>query len=134
MNGALFYLFAYLFTNLAVFSAAIAFESATGSSEIADYRGLLKRSPLLAGVMLVGLLSLAGIPGTAGFLAKLFVFGAAIQFNTMQTLILAIIAVLTTVVAAFYYLNIVRQMFFEPAEGRCLDRLAFPWEPGLAWQ
>jgi proton-translocating NADH-quinone oxidoreductase chain N len=116
LNGALFYLFAYLFTNLAVFSAAIAFESATGTSEIADYRGLRKRAPILAGVMLLGLLSLAGIPGTAGFLAKLFVFGAAIQYNTIQTLVLAIIGVLTTVVAAFYYLNIVRQMYFEPAD------------------
>jgi NADH-quinone oxidoreductase subunit N len=116
LNGTLFYVFAYLFTNLAVFSVAIAFESATGTSEIADYRGLRKRAPLLALVMVVGLLSLAGIPGTAGFLSKLFVFGAAIQFNTIQTLILAIIAVLTTVVAAFYYLNIVRQMYFEPAE------------------
>ena len=114
LNGALFYLFAYLFTNLAVFSAAIAFESATGSSEIADYRGLRKRAPVLAGVMLVGLLSLAGIPGTAGFLAKLLVFGAAIQVRSIQFLILAVIAVSTTVIAAFYYLNIVRQMYFEP--------------------
>jgi NADH-quinone oxidoreductase subunit N len=116
MNGTLFYLFAYLFTNLAVFSAVIAFESATGSSEIADYRGLVKRSPLLAGVLLVGLLSLAGIPGTGGFLAKFFVFGAAIQFNTTQTLVLALVGVLTSVIAAFYYLNVVRYMFFEPAE------------------
>jgi NADH-quinone oxidoreductase subunit N len=116
VNGSLFYLFAYLFTNLAVFTAVIAFESATGSTEIADYRGLVKRSPVMAGVMLVGLLSLAGIPGTAGFLGKLFVFGSAIQFNTTQTLVLALVGVLTSVIAAFYYLNVVRQMFFEPAD------------------
>jgi NADH-quinone oxidoreductase subunit N len=118
MNGTLFYLFAYLFTNLAAFTAVIAFESATGSTEIADYRGLVKRAPLLAGVLLIALLSLAGIPGTGGFLGKFFVFGAAIQFNTPQTLALALVGVLTSVVAAFYYLNVVRQMFFEPeAEG-----------------
>jgi len=116
LNGTLFYLFAYLFTNLAVFSAVIAFESTTGSSEIADYRGLVKRSPIIAGVLLVGLLSLAGIPGTGGFLGKFLVFGAAIQFNTTQTLVLALVGVLTSAIAAFYYLNVVRTMFFEPAD------------------
>ena len=116
MNGTLFYLFAYLFTNLAVFSGVIAFESLTGSSEIADFRGLVRRSPVIAGVMLVGLLSLAGIPGTGGFLGKFFVFGSAIQFNTAQTLTQALVGVITSVIAAFYYLNIVRYMFFEPAE------------------
>ncbi|MGD9147405.1 MAG: NADH-quinone oxidoreductase subunit N [Anaerolineae bacterium] len=116
LNDTLFYLFAYLFTNLAVFSAVIAFESATGSSEISDYRGLVKRSPVIAGVLLIGLLSLAGIPGTGGFLAKFFVFGSAIQFQTTQTLVLAIVAVITSVVAAFYYLNVVRYMFFVKAD------------------
>ena len=116
INGTMFYLFAYLFTNLAVFTAVIAFENATGSTQISDYRGLIKRAPVVAGVLLVGLLSLAGIPGTAGFLGKFFVFGAAIQFNTPQTNALAIIGILFSVVAAFYYLNVVRQMFFEEAE------------------
>jgi proton-translocating NADH-quinone oxidoreductase chain N len=116
LNGSLFYLFAYLFTNLAVFTAVIAFESSTGSTEISDYRGLSTRSPVMAGVLLVGLLSLAGIPGTGGFLGKFFVFGAAIQFGVTQTYILAGLGVLTTVIAAFYYMNVVRYMFFEPAE------------------
>lgn len=116
MNGTLFYLFAYLFTNLAAFTAVIAFESATGSTEIADYRGLVHRAPVVAGVLLVALLSLAGIPGTGGFLGKFFVFGAAIQFNTPQTIALALVGVVFSVVAAFYYLNVVRQMFFEPVE------------------
>jgi NADH-quinone oxidoreductase subunit N len=125
INGTLFYLFAYLFTNLGVFSAVIAFESATGSSEIADYRGLVQRSPLLAGVLLVGFLSLAGIPGTAGFLGKLFVFGSAIRFNTVQTLTLAIVGVLTSAIAAYYYLNVVRYIFFEPPDPGA-SRVAVP--------
>jgi len=116
LNGSLFYLFAYLLTNLAVFTAVIAFESATGSTEISDYRGLVARSPFMAGVLLVGFLSLAGIPGTAGFLGKFFVFGAAIQFGVIQTYVLAGLGMLTTVIAAFYYLNVVRYMFFEQAE------------------
>ncbi len=79
-------------------------------------RGLVKRSPLLAGVLLIALLSLAGIPGTVGFLGKFFVFGAAIQVGLWQTLILAIVGIVTSVIGAFYYLNVVRYMFFEPAD------------------
>ena len=116
INGALFYLFAYLFTNLAAFSAVIAFESATGSTKIADYRGLVKRSPVIAGVLLIAMLSLAGVPGTGGFLGKFFVFGSALQMNLPQTFALAIVGIVTSVIAAFYYLNVVRYMFFESAE------------------
>ena len=128
INGSLFYLFGYLFTNLAVFIAVIAFEYATGSTEIADYRGLVKRSPVLAGVLLIGFLSLAAIPGTAGFLGKFLVFGSAIQMGLWQALLLAIVGIVTSVVAAFYYLNVVRQIFFEPAaEGAAPIRVS----PGL---
>jgi NADH-quinone oxidoreductase subunit N len=113
INGTLLYLFAYLFTNLAAFSAVIAFESATGSTEIADYRGLIRRSPVIAGVLFIALLSLAGVPGTGGFLGKFFVFGSALQMNLPQTFALALVGIFTSVIAAFYYLNVVRYMFFE---------------------
>ena len=116
INGSLFYLFAYLFTNLAAFSAVIAYESATGSTAIADYRGLVKRSPIIAGVLFIALLSLAGVPGTGGFLGKFFVFGSAIQLRMPQTFALAIVGIVTSVIAAFYYLNVVRYMFFEKAD------------------
>jgi NADH-quinone oxidoreductase subunit N len=113
INGTLLYLFAYLFTNLAAFSAVIAFESATGSTEISDYRGLIRRSPVIAGVLFIALLSLAGVPGTGGFLGKFFVFGSALQMNLPQTFALALVGIFTSVIAAFYYLNVVRYMFFE---------------------
>ncbi|HSJ55853.1 MAG TPA: NADH-quinone oxidoreductase subunit N [Anaerolineae bacterium] len=116
INGSLFYILAYLFTNLAVFGGVIAFEAATGNTEIADYRGLVKRSPMLAGVILLGLLSLAGIPGTGGFLGKFFVFGSALRINTPQTFALAIVGVVTSAIAAYYYLNVARYMFFERAD------------------
>ena len=116
VNGTLFYLLGYLFSNLAAFLAIIAFENATGSTTIADYRGLVSRSPVLAGVLLIAMLSLAGIPGTVGFLGKFLVFGAAIQVGVWQTLILAIVGIVTSVIGAFYYLNVVRYMFFEPAD------------------
>jgi NADH-quinone oxidoreductase subunit N len=115
VNGTLFYLFGYLFSNLAAFTAVIAFENATGSTTIADYKGLVRRSPLLAGVLLIAMLSLAGIPGTVGFMGKFLVFGAAVQVGLWQTLILAIVGIVTSVIGAFYYLNVVRYIFFEPA-------------------
>jgi NADH:ubiquinone oxidoreductase subunit 2 (subunit N) len=64
----------------------------------------------------IAMLSLAGVPGTGGFLGKFFVFGSALQMNLPQTFALALVGILTSVVAAFYYLNVVRQMFFETAD------------------
>ncbi len=113
INGVLIYLFAYLFTNVGAFAVVTAVETATGKVELKDYAGLIRRSPWLAGLLLVFLLSLAGIPPTGGFVGKFFVFGAAVQ---RQMWGLLAIAAVNSVVAAFYYLNIVRYMFFTPAE------------------
>ncbi|HEY63925.1 MAG TPA: NADH-quinone oxidoreductase subunit N [Caldilineae bacterium] len=112
LNGLLIYLFAYLFTNIGAFVVVIAVESATGAVDLPGYAGLVRRSPLLAGMLLIFLLSLTGIPPTGGFLGKLFVFGAAIQAKFLS---LAIVGIVNSAIAAFYYLNVVRYMFFMPA-------------------
>ena len=113
INGTLVYLFTYLFTNLGAFAVVIAIETETGKVDLAEYSGLARRSPWLAGLLTIFLLSLAGIPPTGGFLGKLYVFGAAV--NRSMWVLLAIAAI-NTVIAAFYYLNIVRYMFFVPGE------------------
>ncbi len=122
INGVLIYLLAYLFTNLGAFAVVTAIETVTGKVEIKDYAGMVRRAPWLAALLLIFLLSLAGIPPTGGFLGKLYVFGAAVQ---VQMWVLLAIAAVNTVVAAFYYLNIVRYMFFTPAEEGA-DRVATP--------
>jgi proton-translocating NADH-quinone oxidoreductase chain N len=113
LNGLLFYLFAYLFTNIGAFAVVIAIEVSTGKVEVKDYAGMARWAPGLAALLTIFLLSLTGIPPTAGFMGKFFVFGAAVQ---SQMWLLVVIAAANSVVAAFYYLNIVRYMFFVPAE------------------
>ncbi len=113
VNGVLLYLLGYLFSNVGVFVAVIAFENSTGSNQISDYAGLVKRSPWLAGTLFVLLLSLTGIPPTAGFMGKFFVFAAALN---VQFYVLALVGIVNSAIAAFYYLNVARYMFFLPAE------------------
>lgn len=113
LNGLLLYLLAYLFTNLGAFAIIIAVENKTGSTQISSYAGLIKRSPYLAIAFFVFLLSLIGIPPTAGFMGKLMVFGAAI---TQQMYALAIVAIINSVISVYYYLGIARTMFFDAAK------------------
>jgi NADH-quinone oxidoreductase subunit N len=112
INGVLIYLLAYVFTNVGAFAVVTAVETATGKVDLQEYAGLVRRAPWLAGMLLVFLLSLGGIPPTGGFLGKFFVFGAAVQRGMW---VLVAIAAINSVVAIFYYLNIVRYMFFVPA-------------------
>ncbi len=113
INGVLVYLLAYLFTNLGAFAVITAIETETGKVDLKDYSGLIRRSPWLAVLLVIFLLSLAGIPPTGGFLGKLYVFGAAVR---REMWVLLAIAAINTVIAAFYYLNIVRYMFFTPTD------------------
>lgn len=105
----MFYLAAYLFANMGAFACAIAFAKSTGSYQIKDYQGLSKSSPGLALILTLFLLSLAGIPPLAGFMAKYYVFLAGWR----QFLWLVMIGVLTSVIALFYYANIIKQMYFN---------------------
>ena len=111
-SGVLFFIASYAFTNLGAFIVVIAISGRAGSDLISDYAGLFKRAPLLAGALAFAFISLTGIPPTAGFVAKAYIFNAAIQSDLTW---LVIIAVLNSVVSAFYYLSVVRLMFLgEP--------------------
>ncbi|MGP8080171.1 MAG: NADH-quinone oxidoreductase subunit N [Dehalococcoidales bacterium] len=109
-SGVLFFLAGYAVTNLGAFIAVIAISNKTGSDRISDYDGMLKRSPMVALALTLYLISLTGIPLTAGFMAKFYIFSSAVQNHLLW---LVIIAVLNSVVSAYYYLRVVRVMWFN---------------------
>ncbi|MBE2240039.1 MAG: NADH-quinone oxidoreductase subunit N [Caldilineaceae bacterium] len=113
LNGMLIYLMGYLFTNIGVFMVVMAVENMTGGSDYANFSGLIKRAPWLASAMFIFLLSLVGIPLTAGFVGKFFVFGATIQH---QYYFLAVMAVINVAISAFYYMSVARIMFFPETD------------------
>ncbi len=112
-SGILLFLAAYAFTNLGAFVAVIAISQKIGSDQIRDYAGMWKRSPFLAVALAFCLVSLTGIPPTAGFWAKLYIFNAGIRADLAW---LVIVGVLNSVISAYYYLGVARQMFLgDPA-------------------
>ena len=104
-----FYLVAYLLMTLLSFAVLVIVAQQTGE-QIADFDGLAKRSPFLAFAMLIGMASLAGVPFTAGFFGKFFIFYAAIAHH--QTLLVAI-GVITVGCGFYYYLKVVRAMYWQ---------------------
>ena len=106
-----FYLAAYLLMTLLSFAVLIIVAQQTGE-QIADFDGLAKRSPFLAFAMLIGMISLAGVPFTAGFLGKFFIFYAAIAQH--QT-VLVVVGVITVGCGFYYYLKVVRAMYWQSA-------------------
>ena len=114
-QAALVYLLAYMFTNLGAFAVALAIEKNDGSgTNIEDFVGLARSRPLLAFMMAVFMLSLAGIPLTSGFVGKWLVFQATLNAGLVS---LAIIGVITSVVSAFYYVRIIVNMYLRDGEG-----------------
>jgi NADH-quinone oxidoreductase subunit N len=125
IRAALFYLISYAVMTLGSFGVVM-LVSARGEEQtsLGSYAGLGRRQPLLAGLMTLFLLSLAGIPPTAGFIAKVGVFGAAIRAGHWS---LALVGVLSSVVAAFFYLRVIVLMYMqEPAGEHLEDRSLLP--------
>lgn len=104
-----FYLVAYLLMTLLSFAVLIVVAKQTGEN-IEDFNGLSKRSPFLAFAMLMAMTSLAGVPFTAGFLGKFFIFDAAVRHH--QTTLL-IVGVITVACGFYYYLKVIRAMYWE---------------------
>ena len=113
-ESIMFYLWAYLFANLGAFAVVIAVAHVINSEEIEDYSGLNRRSPFLAFAMLLFLLSLAGVPPLAGFIAKLYIFVAAMQAGLIA---LVIVGLINVVISMYYYLIVVKKMYInEPTD------------------
>jgi NADH-quinone oxidoreductase subunit N len=113
-SSAMFYMVTYVLTTLGSFGM-ILFLSKQGfeAEEIEDFAGLNQRSPWAAGVMAIFLFSLAGIPPMVGFYAKLAVLQALVSTNVSAYIVLAVVAVLLSLVGAFYYLRVVKVMYFD---------------------
>ncbi|MEQ8821280.1 MAG: NADH-quinone oxidoreductase subunit N [Sumerlaeia bacterium] len=112
VKAILIYLLSYTIMNIAAFGVA-AYLGKEGEGDIANYRGLSKRKPLLAAVMAITMVSLTGIPPTIGFVGKFYIFKEAVQAGLMM---LTVIAVLMSAVSAYYYLRVIVAMYMQDEE------------------
>ncbi|MBN9366392.1 NADH-quinone oxidoreductase subunit NuoN [Acidovorax sp. YS12] len=113
-SSAMFYVVTYVLTALPAFGVIVLLaREGFESEEIADFAGLNQRSPLYAGVMAVCLFSLAGIPPLVGFYAKLAVLQALVASGSGFHIALAVFAVIMSLIGAFYYLRVVKVMYFD---------------------
>jgi len=115
IRAIMLYLFIYLFMNLAAFYMVIFASNKLDAHDIDDWKGLGRKNPLLSGFMTLTLLSLTGLPPTAGFVAKVYVF--AELFKHQQFYWLAVVAILNSVVALYYYFKIVKSMYLVEVSG-----------------
>ncbi len=129
-SSVLFYLAAYTAANLTAFFAIVSIGNRINSDEIEDYAGMLRRAPFLAIALALALIALIGVPPTSIFIAKIYIFAAAI--NTGESLMtwLVIIGVVNSVVSAYYYLRVIKVMFLQPAIHT--ERLGASWPVNVA--
>jgi NADH-quinone oxidoreductase subunit N len=124
-----FYFVVYVFMNIGAFLLVLILENrGEAGEEISSYRGLFTRSPWLASAVAVFMLSLAGIPPTAGFFTKYYALAAAVQSGHTE---LAIVGVLASVISLGYYLRVVVLMFMQPAEAAA-KRFVPTWGANIA--
>ncbi|MCK5196305.1 MAG: NADH-quinone oxidoreductase subunit N [Desulfobulbaceae bacterium] len=125
LSATMNYLFIYAFMNMGAFAILILLcDNKRRGEQLDDYRGLAKTNPLAAALMLVFLFSLAGIPPTAGFIGKFYLLVAAIHAGYIVTVVAAMVF---SVISAYYYLRVVRYMYFENAE----QETAVSMSPGM---
>ena len=114
-SSSMFYVISYVLTTLASFGVILLLaRNGFESEEIADFAGLNQRSPFYAGIMAICLFSLAGIPPMVGFYAKLSVLQALVASGESTHIALAVFAVMMSLIGAFYYLRVVKVMYFDP--------------------
>lgn len=128
--GINFYLLGYLFTNLTAFMVIVLFSVAVKSDEIKDYAGLSKRSGLLAGALLLALVSLAGLPPLAGFFGKFTLLMAVVQSGFVW---LALIAAVNIVISVYYYLMVVKKIYVDPSRNTSPISVSLPMQLLLAF-
>ncbi|MGR3310469.1 MAG: NADH-quinone oxidoreductase subunit N [Candidatus Brocadiales bacterium] len=113
-SSILFYIVVYALAIISAFTVVVIVSSKIGSDEIKGYVGLSKRSPFLALVLLISLISLAGIPPMAGFIGKFYIFAAAIEHNLLW---LVLIAIICSVISIYYYFQIIKSVYlFDPED------------------
>jgi NADH-quinone oxidoreductase subunit N len=113
-SSAMFYVVTYVFTTLGTFGIILLLSRRGHEAEqIDDLKGLSRRSPWYAAVMAIFMFSLAGIPPTVGFYAKLSVLQAIVTTNVTGYIVLAVAAVLFSLIGAYYYIRIVKLMYFD---------------------
>jgi NADH-quinone oxidoreductase subunit N len=110
------YMLVYVFMNMGAFAIVSAVDRITGSEEIEDYRGLGKRFPMMGVIMAIFLFSLAGLPPTAGFIGKLYLFSALIQRGDFWFYALAIVGIVNAVISLYYYARVLKAMYFSKPE------------------
>lgn len=114
LQAIMFYSAVYLFMNLGAFLVVIVIAERTGSEDISEYRGLGWRSPFVAFAMAVFLASLTGLPPTAGFIGKVYLFASVVEGELWW---LAVVGVLNSAVSLYYYWRVVRTMYLDdPAD------------------
>ena len=112
-NAVLIYATAYSIASIIAFGALILVHQQSGSDSFDSFNGLAKRNPFLALVLTIGMLSLAGIPLTAGFMGKFFMFTGALK---QYQVLLVVVAVVNAIISIFYYFRVIIAMYFRDAE------------------
>lgn len=124
ISSVMFYLFTYIFMNLGAFMVVMLISNRIQSEHIDDYNGIGYKMPVLGALFVIFLVSLAGIPPTAGFLGKFYVFAAILEKGD-QWLWLAIAGVINSAISVFYYFKIFRNMYLRGKDTEGVEKFRF---------